>query len=132
MFKEIFENELKKRNLNWCHGCSNGRNHRRGFVANADRTTIHFASEVATRSTLHRGLHEIGHCVLDQRGQRSYEAEAGAEKFASDTMRALGVRVPRKCVQQGADYVASKKRHGDNIRQGRIEKEICNSVPVMV
>jgi hypothetical protein len=119
MFKEVFENELKKHNLNWCHGCNNGRNHRRGFVSYADPSTIHFESEVATRSTLHRGLHEIGHCVLDQRGLRSYECEAGAEKFAGDTMRALGIRVPRKCVQQGAAYVARKKRHGDNIRQGQ-------------
>lgn len=122
MFKEIFENELKKRNLNWCHGCDNGRNHRRGFVANADLTTVHFESEVATRSTLHRGLHEVGHCVLNQKGMRAYECEAGAEKFANDIMRALGIRVPRKCVQAGIAYVARKKRHGDNIQKSRAEK----------
>lgn len=115
MFKELFENELKKRGLNWCKGCNNGRNHRRGFVAWADKKTVHLESEIATRKTLHRGLHEIGHCVNDETGLRTYEREANAEKFATQTMRELGVRVPRDTVRRGVAYVARKKAHGDNI-----------------
>ena len=121
MFKEIFEKELQKHGLNWCKSCNNGRNHKRGFVAYADKKTVHLNSEIAQRKSLHRGLHEIGHCVNDETGLRTYECEANAEKFAMQTMRELGVRVPRDTVQRGIAYVARKKAHGDNIIKGRLK-----------
>lgn len=122
MFREAFENQLSKYGLNWCRGCGNGRNHKRGYVMHSDRKTVHLDSEIATRKTLHRGLHEIGHCVNDERGLRSYECEAGAEAFATKTMRELGIRVPRETVRRGQDYVARKKRHGDRIKANREAK----------
>ena len=119
MFKEIFEQVLAKHGLNWCTGCEASRGHKRGFVLHADKKTVHYDSKIATRKTLHGGLHEIGHCVNDEAGQRSWEKEAGAESFATRTMRELGIRVPRETVQRGVDYVNRKKRHGDNIKAGR-------------
>ena len=119
IFKEIFEQVLAKHGLNWCKGCEASRGHKRGFVLHADKKTVHLESEIAQRKSLHRGLHEIGHCVNDERGLRSYECEAGAEAFATRTMRELGIRVPRETVQRGVDYVNRKKRHGDRIRAAR-------------
>jgi hypothetical protein len=119
MFKEIFENQIKKHGLNWCKGCEAYRGHKRGFVLNKDKKTVHLDSQIAQRKSLHRGLHEIGHCINDEIGQRSFEREAGAEAFATLTMRELGIRVPRTVVQRGVDYVNRKKRHGDNIKAGR-------------
>ena len=118
-FKKIFEDELKKHNLNWCKGCDAALGHKRGFVLNNDKTTVHLDREIATRSTLHRALHEIGHCVNDEKGQLRWQQEAGAEEFANKTMKEHGVPVPRKVKARGVSYVKRKKRHGDNIRSGR-------------
>ena len=118
MFKEIFEAQIAKHGLSWCKGCDASRGHKRGFVLNKDKKTVHLDSEIAQRKSLHRGLHEIGHCINNESGQRSFEKEAGAEAFATKTMRELGIRVPREVVQRGVDYVARKKRHGDNIKKG--------------
>lgn len=117
--KEIFEAEMTKHNLTLCRACGNGRNHKRGFVSWGNKSVIHLDREFATRSTLHRGLHEIGHAIHDQSKMRSFEREAQAEKFATDTMREYGLSVPRSVVCRGASYVARKKRHGDNIRNSR-------------
>lgn len=119
MFKEVFEAELKLHGLNWCKGCDHSRGHKRGFVRGADKTTVHLDSAMAQRKSLHRGLHEIGHCINDETGQRSYEKESGAEAFATRRMRELGIRVPRETVQRGVAYVARKKRHGDNIKASK-------------
>ena len=117
--REIFETELRKHKLNWCRSCGAALGHKRGFVLHADKMTVHFDSEIATRSTLHGGLHEIGHCVNDERNLRSFQCEANAESFATKTMRCYGVTVPRKIVSRGVSYVRRKKRHGDNIKRGR-------------
>ena len=117
-YKEILEEVLGKNNLNWCTGCDASRGHKRGFVLFKDKTTIHLDSKVATRSTLHRALHEVGHCVNDESGLRSFECESRAEKFANDTMKEYGISVPRKVKTRGVSYVKRKKRHGDNIRRG--------------
>ncbi len=117
--KEIFESELAKHNLKWCRSCNASRGHKRGFVLWADRITVHLDSEVATRSTLHRALHEIGHCVNDEKGLRSFEREAMANKFADNVMRENGISVPRKVSALSRGYVQRKKRHGDNIRAGK-------------
>jgi len=117
-FREIFEIELKKHNLNWCKNCDASKGHKRGFVLFADKNTIHLDSEIATRSTLHRAFHEMGHCVNNEKGLRSYECEAGAEKFANDKMKEYGISVPRKVKARGVAYVKRKKRHGDNIKNG--------------
>jgi hypothetical protein len=119
MFKEIFEGQINKYCLKWCRACEIKSSHKRGFVLNKDKFTVHLDSEIATRKTLHRGLHEIGHCVNNESGLRSFERETGAEKFATDTMRELGIRVPRDTVQRGVAYVIRKKRHGDNINRGK-------------
>ena len=119
-YKEIFEEELKIHNLNWCQGgCGASLGHKRGFVLFKDRTTVHYDSKIATRSTLHGGLHEIGHCINDEIGLRSFEREARAEEFATNRMRELGISVPRKTVALGRAYVGRKKRHGDNIKKSK-------------
>ena len=118
-FKEIFEKELKKNNLNWCKGCDESRGHKRGFVLHEDKTTVHYDSKICTRATLHGGLHEIWHCIHNEKGLRSFEKEANAEKFANQKMREYGISVPRKTRALGISYVKRKKRHGDNIRRSR-------------
>tara|TARA_R100001530_G_scaffold136355_1_gene116656 strand:- start:1288 stop:1662 length:375 start_codon:yes stop_codon:yes gene_type:complete len=117
-FRELFERELKKHSLNWCRGCDASRGHKRGFVLFKDKTTVHYDSKIATRSTLHGGLHEIGHCINDEKGLRSFEREANAEKFANDKFKEWKISVPRKTKALGVSYVKRKKRHGDNIKNG--------------
>ena len=117
--KEILEAELAKYNIKWCRHCDSRASHKRGFVYNSDKFTIHLDSEVVTRSTLHRALHEVGHCVNKEAGLRRYEQEALAEKFATDTMRAYGITVPRAVIARGVAYVTRKQRHGNNIINSR-------------
>jgi hypothetical protein len=117
--RELFEAELKKHNLNWCKGECGINGHKRGFVLAHDRTTVHLSREVATRSTLHRALHEIGHCINNETGLRSYEKEAKANQYAVNKMREWGISVPRKTISRGVAYVQRKKRHGDAIRRNR-------------
>ena len=116
--KELFEIELKRNNLNWCKGECGLEGHKRGFILKKDKTTVHYDSKICTRGTLHGGLHEIGHCVNNEKGLRRFEQEANAEKFANDKMKELGVSIPRKTRALGVAYVRRKKRHGDNIRRG--------------
>jgi hypothetical protein len=115
--KEIFEAELKKYNLTWCKGECGLLGHKRGFVLDKDKTCVHYDSKICTRATLHGGLHEIGHCINDETGLRSYEKEAKAEEFANNKMKEQGISIPRKTRALGKDYVRRKKRHGDNIRR---------------
>ena len=117
-FLEMFEAELKKYNLKWCKGECGRNGHKRGFVMSDDRTTVHYDSKICTRATLQGGLHEIGHCVNDEKGLKRWEQEEQAEKFANDKMKELGVSVPRKTKLRGIDYVRRKKRHGENIIKG--------------
>jgi len=121
-FLEVFEEVLTAHSLNWCKGCDSGRGHKRGFVLFKDRTTVHLDRKISTRSTLHRALHEIGHCVNDEKGLKSWQCEEGAERFANETMKQYGIRIPRKVRKAGSNYVKRKKRHGDNIRAGRLNK----------
>ena len=114
-YKEILEAELNKHGLSWCRGCAVNSSHKRGFVLHADKKTIHYDSNVVTRNSLHRGLHEVGHCINDEKGLRRYECEANAEAYATDTMRAYNIPVPRKTVALGKSYVKRFKRFGDNI-----------------
>lgn len=120
-FREIFEAELAKRNLKWCKGidCHITSSHKRGFVMRDDLKTVHYASEIATRKTLHGGLHEIGHCVNDETGMRRFEREQAAESFATDLMREYGIAVPREAVALGKAYVKRMKQWGNNIKRGR-------------
>jgi hypothetical protein len=117
--KDILEAQLKKYNLSWCKGECGKTGHKRGFVLAKDKTTIHLDSKVQTRRSLHRALHEIGHCVNDETGLRSYQKEQNAEKFAKAVMKEYGISVSRKMANSGKRYVARKKRHGDNIKKGR-------------
>ena len=120
-YKEMFETELKKYNLNWCKGenCTVRHGHKRGFVLRKDKSTVHYDSKIAIRATLHGGLHEMGHCVNDETGLRTFEKVALAERFANDKMKEFGISVPRKTVALGKDYIRRRKRWGDNIRKGR-------------
>ena len=118
-YLEIFLLILRRHNLKWCKGCNARRGHKRGFVLLKDRTTIHYDSKIATRSTLFGGLHEIGHCVNDERGLRSFECEIGAENFAKSIFKEFGVAIPRERVAAGVDYIKRKKQHGDNIRRSK-------------
>jgi len=119
-YKEIFETELKKRGLKWCMSCDSVRSHKRGFVLFQAPDTVHYNSTIATRKILHRGLHEIAHGIYGKRaGLRSYQREAEAEQFATDTMHEYGVSVPRSTVARGRAYIARRKRHGDNIIESK-------------
>lgn len=116
-FREMFEQEITNHGIEWCRGCDAYNSHRRGFAG--DRV-IHLDSEIGTRSSLYRALHEVGHVVLDQpRRMRRWEMERDAELWARRRMRELGVPVPRKDVQAGDRYVARMKRWGDRIVAGR-------------
>ena len=114
--REVFEAELLANDIALCRGCDQGRGHKRGFVIFGQRV-VHLDRAIATRSTLHRALHEVGHVVHAeaQKSMKSWEREADAEKYATDTMLALGISVPRKVRALGASYIARKKRHGANI-----------------
>lgn len=114
--RETFEAEILAHGLTWCRECCAYGSHTRGF---AQDKTVHLDSEIATRSSLHRGLHEIGHLVNDQTGMRRFEREAQANEWAERRMRELGISVPRKVAAAGRAYEHRMKRWGDNIRRGR-------------
>jgi len=118
-FIDIFKEVLENNKLNWCKGECGILGHKRGFVLNADKNTVHLDRTVSTRSTLYRALHEVGHCVNNENGMRRYEQEAAANLFAEKIMKEYGISVPRKTKSSGMAYVARKKRHGDNIRRSK-------------
>jgi hypothetical protein len=114
----ILEYELRKNNLNWCKECGL-KGHNRGFVLRNDKSTIHFNKKIQTRATLHGALHEVGHCINNENGLRSFEREAQAEAYANIIFRRYGLHIPRKTRSLGKNYVRRKKRHGDNITEGK-------------
>jgi hypothetical protein len=118
-YREVFEKEIKRYNLNWCRGCDSRAGHKRGFVLYKDKTTVHYDREIATRSTLFGGLHEIGHCINDEKGLHSYQCEMLAEDFARSKFEKYKIPLPRKRVSLGVSYIKRKKRHADNIKKGR-------------
>ncbi len=72
-----------------------------------------------TRKSLYIYLHECAHIMLDHRGQRrSFQQEAEAERWAQRAMREEGLAVPRAMLKRAKEYVARKKRHGDNVSKG--------------
>jgi hypothetical protein len=117
--RELFEAEIAAHGLTWCRECCASGAHKRGFVLDSEPKTIHLDSEIATRSTLHRALHEVGHAVNDQRGMRRFQREAQANEWAERRMRELGVSVPRKVAAAGRAYERRMKQWGDNIRKSR-------------
>jgi hypothetical protein len=119
-YMEIFQAELAARGIEWCQGCMLYNSHRRGF-ATKGTNVVHLKSAVATRRTLHRALHEIGHLVNDERGQKRWEKEDGANRFAENRMRELGIAVPRGEAQKGRRYVGRMKRWGSAISAGSKE-----------
>ena len=117
--REVFELELARYGLSWCQGeCGASRNHKRGFVLNADKKTVHLKAEVTQARSLHRALHEIGHCLDQEKGLRSYQREEKAEAYAAQTMRDYGYAVPRYISVKATRYIQRKKRHGDHVRKG--------------
>ena len=117
--RELFEAEITAHGLTWCRECCASNGHKRGFVLDAEPKTVHLDSEIATRSSLHRGLHEIGHAIHDQREMRRFQKERQAEEWATRRMRELGISVPRKVAAAGRAYVSRMKRWGDNIRRSK-------------
>ena len=113
-FKELFEAELQAYGIGWCQSCNRYNAHRRGFAVRSERV-VHYDSKIATRASLHRGLHEIGHIVANILSMRRWEQEASAEAWATKRMRELGILVPLKVLRRGRAYVARMKRWGDNI-----------------
>lgn len=116
--RDMFEAELALHGLQWCRDCHES-GHKRGFVLDAQPKVVHLDSQIATRASLHRGLHEIGHLVNDQGGMRRFQKEAQAEAWAGLRMRELGISVPRKVAAKGRRYVARMKNWGDKIKAGR-------------
>ena len=116
--RDIFVAELDSNGIAWCRGCERYGAHGRGFAVKETRT-VHLESQVATRRTLHRGLHEIGHIVNDEAGMRRFEKELAANRFAERRMRELGIPVPRSEASKGRAYVARMKRWGNNISKAR-------------
>ena len=117
-YQAIVKTELSKNKISLCSGQCNLEGHKRGFVI-WDEPVIHLESKIATRSTLHRFFHELGHAVLQHKVLRSFQREAEAERYAFDKFREYGIPLPRKSVALGKRYVARKKRHGNNIIQGK-------------
>ena len=117
-YQEIIETELKKNKVSLCSGQCGKEGHKRGFVC-WDEPVIHMESKFTTRSTLYGFFHELGHAVSNHKHLRSYRRETQAERFASVKLKEYGIPVPRKCVALGKQYIARKKRHGDNIKDGQ-------------
>lgn len=117
-YLEIFQAELDSRGITWCQGCLLYNSHRRGFAAKGTNV-VHLKSEIATRSTLHRGLHEIGHLVNDEKGMKRWQEEEAANRFAERRMRELGIKVPRKEASKAGKYVRRMKRWGRNISKSK-------------
>jgi len=117
-FLQIFEDELSLYGIVWCTGCEKYNSHKRGFAISKARE-IHYDSKIATRATLHGGLHEIGHIVANTPSMRRWEQEASAEAWANKRMAELGISIPRKVRREGKAYVARMKRWGNNIAAGR-------------
>jgi hypothetical protein len=126
-FREFFEAELEHHGIAWCRGCDRRSSHDNGG-AFAEGRTVHYNRDIATRSTLYVGLHEIAHVVLGHTGHRhsklrAFQREAEAEQWAAKRMRELGIPVPRKQTAEAKRYVAKKKRRGDRIAAARAKAQ---------
>jgi hypothetical protein len=117
-YLEIFQAELDKRGITWCQGCLLYNSHTRGFACKGTNV-VHLKSSLTTRSSLHRGLHEIGHLVNDETRMKRWEKEQAANDFAETHMKMLGIPLPRAAVAKGRAYVKRMKRFGKAIRKGR-------------
>jgi hypothetical protein len=114
-YKSIVEKELRLNKVSLCSGQCGREGHKRGFVPKGE-PVVHLDRAIATRSTLYRLFHELGHIIRPCNNDRRYIQEAQAERFAQEKLREYGIPIPRKCVASGQRYVARKKRHGDNIK----------------
>ena len=119
--QEIVQAELLANGITLCTGCNEGYSHTRG-VATPDSRRIHYSLKCATRGSLYGFLHEVGH-IVNGHGRssklRRYQQEHEAEVYARESLRMLGLSVPRKQVALGNAYVARWKRFGDNVNAGR-------------
>lgn len=121
-FQEIVTAELMAHNIKLCRGgCFLKQSHSRGFAV-PDHRTIHYSKRCATRSTLLGFLHEIGHIVKGHGHScqlQRWEKESQAEEYAKESLRALGITVPRKRAGRGRRYILRMKRWGNRIAAGR-------------
>lgn len=115
---EIAHQEVSSAGVTICACCAEPGSHKRGFAVKKTRT-VHLARGYATRSTLHRLLHEIGHVVNDEAGMKRWEREAAANRYAAERMRAYGLSIPRKVTHSANAYVGRMARWGRNIAAGR-------------
>lgn len=111
-YQEIVKAELMANNIGLCTGCDSYNSHTRGF-ASADSRIIHYSRKCATRATLHGFLHEVGHVVKNHGKHcrlKRWQQEQEAETYATESLKAYGIPVPRKAVALGKRYVARWKR----------------------
>lgn len=120
-YADIIKAELIAHDINLCTGCDSYNSHARGYATPDDRT-IHCSAKGATRMTLCKFLHEIGHIVKGHGAKcklRRYEREEQAEAYAKQSMKDYGIPMPRKRARRSASYVNRMKRWGNNIARGR-------------
>ena len=116
-YQEIARAELMANDIKLCRGCDNGYSHNRGWSF-TDTRTICLSALFATRTTLYKLLHEVGH-IVSGHGRtcklRRYEKEAQAEEYARLSFLMLGIPCPRSRVAAGNAYISRRKRTGDRI-----------------
>jgi hypothetical protein len=120
-YQEIVKAELIANDATLCAECETYHSHSRGF-ARPDKKEIHYSAKMATRKTLHGFLHEMGHVVNGHGAAcklRRFERESQAEEYATKSLRAYGIPVPREAVALGKRYIKRMKQWGDNIRKGK-------------
>lgn len=117
-YKEIVEAELQAHDIALCPGCNIYGSHTRGR-ADSETRIIHLSASFATRTTLYRFLHEVGHLVKDQNGLPRWKREAEAEDYARLSFKQLGLSTPRRMVNSGNRYVSRMKSWGKAIKRGR-------------
>lgn len=117
-YLELFQAELDANKIEWCKSCLLYNSHKRGFATKGTRV-VHLDRAISTRSTLHRGLHEIGHLVDDETGMKRWEREQAANEYAARRMREMNISVPRVKAAKGRAYVSRMKRWGRNISKSK-------------
>ena len=114
----IVHYELSANRVTLCAKCERAGSHHRGF-ADVENRVIHLDRGYATRSTVLRALHEIGHVVTYKPGMKRWEREQASQRWAVETMRKYHLPVPREAQRRARIYIARMARWGRNIAAGR-------------
>ena len=119
-YQEIVTAELMMHDIRLCTGCESYNSHSRGYAIPDDRT-IHVSAKMATRKTLCKFLHEVGHIVKGHKKGcklKRWQREDEAESYAKESMRMLGIPYPRERGRRSSGYVNRMKRWGKRISNG--------------